>query len=134
MELRIPPKEKTRPIPRDEDRQRGKMDGSGRIEYHRSAGSGQQAQTGTGRLFHILWLCSAFYAEISFMVNKGENRSFRARVREMVDEGARTRAERGLSDTDEATRRAGQAVVERAGAALAAGTGPESQDATPIGI
>ncbi|HEX6491898.1 MAG TPA: MerR family transcriptional regulator [Candidatus Dormibacteraeota bacterium] len=57
---------------------------------------------------------------------------FRARVREMVDEGARTRAERGLSDTDEATRRAGQAVVERAGAALAAGTGPESQEATPI--
>ena len=42
---------------------------------------------------------------------------FRARVRQMVGEGARTRSERGLSDTDEATRRAGQAVVERAGAA-----------------
>ena len=57
---------------------------------------------------------------------------FRARVRQMVGEGARTRSERDLSDADEATRRAGQAVVERAGAALAAGVAPDSAEAAPI--
>ena len=57
---------------------------------------------------------------------------FRARVRQMVDEGARQRSERGISDTDEATRRAGQAVVERAGAALAEGIAPGSPEATPV--
>ena len=57
---------------------------------------------------------------------------FRARVRQMVDEGARVRSERDISDTDEATRRAGAAVVERAGAALAAGMAPDSPEATPI--
>ena len=57
---------------------------------------------------------------------------FRARVRQMVGEGARTRSERDLSDTDEATQRAGAAVVERAGAALAAGIAPDSPEATPM--
>jgi len=57
---------------------------------------------------------------------------FRARVRRMVDESARQRSERGLSDTDEATRRAGRAVIERAGAALAAGVAPDSPEAAPI--
>jgi DNA-binding transcriptional MerR regulator len=57
---------------------------------------------------------------------------FRARVRRMVDEGARRRSERDLSDTDEATQRAGRAVAERAGAALAAGVAPESPQASPI--
>jgi DNA-binding transcriptional MerR regulator len=57
---------------------------------------------------------------------------FRARVRQMVDEGARARSERDISDTDEATRRAGAAVVERAGAALSAGIAPDAPEATPI--
>ena len=57
---------------------------------------------------------------------------FRARVRQMVDEGARVRSERDISGTDEATQRAGAAVVERAGAALAAGIAPDSPEATPI--
>lgn len=54
---------------------------------------------------------------------------FRARVRQMIDEGARAR-ERG--ETDAAARRAGQAVVERAGAALAAGMAPGAPEAGPI--
>ena len=54
---------------------------------------------------------------------------FRARVRQMVDEGARVR-EHGVAD--EATQRAGQAVVERVGAALAAGTAPEDPEAAAI--
>jgi len=57
---------------------------------------------------------------------------FRARVREMVGEGARLRSKLGISDTDEATQHAGRAVVERAGAALAAGIAPDSDGATPI--
>jgi DNA-binding transcriptional MerR regulator len=57
---------------------------------------------------------------------------FRARVRQMVDEGARQRSERDISDTDEATQRAGAAVVERAGAALAAGIAPDSPEASPV--
>lgn len=57
---------------------------------------------------------------------------FRARVRQMVDEGARVRSERDIFDTDEVTQRAGAAVAERAGAALAAGIAPDSPEATPI--
>jgi DNA-binding transcriptional MerR regulator len=56
---------------------------------------------------------------------------FRARVRQMVTEGARLRAS-GISHTDEPTQRAGQAVVERGGAALAAGVAPESAEAAAI--
>lgn len=56
---------------------------------------------------------------------------FRARVRQMVTEGARLRAS-GVSHTDEPTQRAGQAVVERGGAALAAGVAPESAEAAAI--
>jgi DNA-binding transcriptional MerR regulator len=55
--------------------------------------------------------------------------AFRARVREMVDEGARVR-ERG--NIDEATQRAGRAVVERGTAALAAGISPEAPEAAAI--
>lgn len=57
---------------------------------------------------------------------------FRSRVRQMVDEGARMREARGISDTDEATQRAGAAVVERAGAALEAGVAPDAAGATAI--
>src|ERR1700681_3623054 len=52
-----------------------------------------------------------------------QDSDFRARVAQMAAEGARLRADSGLSDTDEATQRAGQAVVERAGVAGAAGVG-----------
>jgi DNA-binding transcriptional MerR regulator len=58
--------------------------------------------------------------------------SFRGRVREMVVEGERQRAASGSSPTDTATQEAGQAVVDRAGAALAAGIDPASAAAAPI--
>ena len=57
---------------------------------------------------------------------------FRARVAQMAAEGARIRAATGLSDTDAATQRAGRAVVDQAGAALASGLEPTSADAAPI--
>jgi hypothetical protein len=50
----------------------------------------------------------------------------------MVAEGARQRASSGISDTDEATQRAGQAVVERAGAALDRGVAPGTPEATAV--
>jgi DNA-binding transcriptional MerR regulator len=57
---------------------------------------------------------------------------FRARVQQMASEGARLRSRSGISDTDEATRQAGQAVVERAAAALQAGVAPDAAEAAPI--
>jgi DNA-binding transcriptional MerR regulator len=54
---------------------------------------------------------------------------FRARVRRMVEEGARARHR---SDLDEASQRAGQAVIERVGAALGAGTAPDVPEATAV--
>jgi DNA-binding transcriptional MerR regulator len=57
---------------------------------------------------------------------------FRTRVRRMVTEGARLRASSGADHNDEPTQRAGRAVVERAGAALAAGVAPESAEAAAI--
>ncbi|MGA9113993.1 MAG: MerR family transcriptional regulator [Candidatus Dormiibacterota bacterium] len=57
---------------------------------------------------------------------------FRGRVREMVVEGGRQRAAARLSPTDAATQEAGQAVVDKAGAALAAGIDPASAGAAPI--
>lgn len=69
------------------------------------------------------------WIELSSLVGDA---GFRARVRAMVDEGARVRSERGISDSDEATQAAGRAVVERAGAALAAGIAPDSVEAGPI--
>ncbi len=61
-----------------------------------------------------------------------QDSDFRARVTEMAAEGARLRAASGLSDTDGATQRAGQAVVERAGSAVAAGVDPRSDEAATI--
>ena len=58
--------------------------------------------------------------------------AFRARIRTMVREGARQRAASGTSEVDAATQRAGQAVVERVGAAVSAGISPASPDAAPI--
>lgn len=57
---------------------------------------------------------------------------FRARMRQMVTEGARLRAGSGISDSDDPTQRAGRAVVDRAGAALAAGVAPKSAEAAAI--
>ncbi|HEV7467690.1 MAG TPA: MerR family transcriptional regulator [Candidatus Dormibacteraeota bacterium] len=57
---------------------------------------------------------------------------FRARVRQMVTEGARLRATSGIGHDDEPTQRAGRAVVDRGGAALAAGVAPESAEAAAI--
>jgi DNA-binding transcriptional MerR regulator len=58
--------------------------------------------------------------------------SFRERIRQMVTEGERQRASSGISDADEATQRAGQAVVERAGAALERGVAPGTPEATAV--
>ena len=57
---------------------------------------------------------------------------FRLRIRQMVVDGERERASTGISDTDSATQAAGQAVVDRAGAALAAGVDPGSTEAAGI--
>jgi DNA-binding transcriptional MerR regulator len=58
--------------------------------------------------------------------------AFRSRVRHMVTEGARQRAASGITGTDSATQGAGQAVVERVEAAMAAGVQPDSPEAAPI--
>lgn len=58
--------------------------------------------------------------------------AFRTRVTHMAAGGARIRGATGLSDTDAATQRASQAVVDRAGGALASGIEPTSSDAAPI--
>ncbi|MBV8528711.1 MAG: MerR family transcriptional regulator [Candidatus Dormibacteraeota bacterium] len=60
------------------------------------------------------------------------DRAFRARVREMVVEGERMRAQSGISENDGPARTAGQAVVGRAGAALASGLQPHSQAAAEV--
>jgi hypothetical protein len=57
---------------------------------------------------------------------------FRERVRQMVVQGEHQRTASGISETDEATQRAGMAVVEKAGAAVAAGITPDSPGAAPI--
>ena len=61
-----------------------------------------------------------------------QDSGFRARVTQMAAEGARLRADSGLSDTDEATQRAGQAVAERAGAAITSGIDPRSDEGATI--
>jgi hypothetical protein len=69
------------------------------------------------------------WVELAGLVGDPE---FRDRVRQMIAEGERQRAATRISDTDEATQRAGQAVVEKAGAAVAAGIAPDSAQATAI--
>jgi DNA-binding transcriptional MerR regulator len=61
-----------------------------------------------------------------------QDSDFRTRVTQMASEGARIRTTTGLSDTDAATQRAGQAVLDRAAAALASGVEPTSPEAGPI--
>jgi DNA-binding transcriptional MerR regulator len=57
---------------------------------------------------------------------------FRARIRQMVTEGARQRARSGISETDTATQEAGAAVVARVTAAIVAGIPPGDRRAAPI--
>jgi DNA-binding transcriptional MerR regulator len=57
---------------------------------------------------------------------------FRERVRQMVVQGELQRKTSGISHTDEATQRAGTALVEKASAAVAAGITPDSPGAGPI--
>jgi hypothetical protein len=58
--------------------------------------------------------------------------AFRSRVRQMVTEGARQRAAKGISHTDKATQAAGEAVVKQVGAAIARSIEPGSPDAGAV--
>lgn len=69
------------------------------------------------------------WIELASLVADGD---FRARVRHMIAEGSRQRARTGISDVDEPTQRAGEAVVERAGAVLDQGITNGSPEADPI--
>lgn len=69
------------------------------------------------------------WIELAALVHDG---AFRGRVREMVIDGERMRAGSGLSENDAATQAAGQAVVDKAGAAVATGTQPDAPTAAPV--
>ena len=58
--------------------------------------------------------------------------AFRARIREMVVEGERQRAASGISETDEATQRAGQALVDGARPAASRSLATDSAEALAI--
>ena len=60
------------------------------------------------------------------------DRAFRTRVREMVIEGERMRAESTMKEDDAETRAAGQAVVDKAGAAVASGVRPDAAEAKAV--
>ncbi len=61
-----------------------------------------------------------------------QDSAFRARIREMIVEGERQRAASDITDTDEATQRAGQAVVDRAGTAVSHGVATDSAEGLAI--
>jgi DNA-binding transcriptional MerR regulator len=69
------------------------------------------------------------WVELAGLVQDSE---FRARVREMIVEGERQRAASGITETDQATQRAGQAVVDRAGTAVSQGVATDSPEALAI--
>jgi DNA-binding transcriptional MerR regulator len=69
------------------------------------------------------------WVELARLVQDSE---FRARVCEMIEEGERQRAASGMTETDEATQRAGQAVVDRAGTAVSQGVVTDSPAALAI--
>jgi DNA-binding transcriptional MerR regulator len=69
------------------------------------------------------------WVELAGLVQDSE---FRARVREMIVEGERQRAASGITETDQATQRAGQAVVDRAGTAVSQGVATDSPEARAI--
>jgi DNA-binding transcriptional MerR regulator len=61
-----------------------------------------------------------------------QDSAFRARIREMIVEGERHRSASGITETDQATQQAGQAVVDRAGTAVAQGVATDSPEALAI--
>ena len=69
------------------------------------------------------------WIELAALVN---DRAFRTRVREMVVDGERLRAQSGLLENDAPTQAAGAAVVDRAGAAVVAGIPPDARAAAPV--
>jgi DNA-binding transcriptional MerR regulator len=69
------------------------------------------------------------WVELARLVQDSE---FRARIREMIVDGERQRAASGITETDEATQRAGQAVVDRAGTAVSRGVATDSPEALAI--
>jgi DNA-binding transcriptional MerR regulator len=69
------------------------------------------------------------WVELAGLVQDSE---FRARVREMIVEGERQRAASGITETDQATQRAGQAVADRAGTAVSQGVATDSPEALAI--
>ena len=69
------------------------------------------------------------WIELAALVNDG---AFRMRVREMIVEGERQRAESSMSANDTPTQTAGYAVVEKAAAAFAAGVQPDSPAAASV--
>ena len=60
------------------------------------------------------------------------DRAFRTRVRAMVIEGERMRAESSMKEDDAPTRAAGQAVVDKATAALESGVPPNAAEAEEV--
>lgn len=69
------------------------------------------------------------WIELAALVQDTE---FRARIREMIVAGERRRADAGIADSDEATQRAAQAIVDRAGTAISDGVGTDSAEALQI--
>ena len=61
-----------------------------------------------------------------------QDSAFRTRIREMIVEGERQRAASGTTETDEATQRAGQVLVDRAGSAVSDGVATDSAEALAI--
>jgi DNA-binding transcriptional MerR regulator len=61
-----------------------------------------------------------------------QDSAFRVRIRKMIVDGERERATSGIIETDEAMQRAGQAVVDRAGAAFSQGVATDSPEALAI--
>ena len=69
------------------------------------------------------------WVELTGMV---QDSAFRTRIREMIVEGERQRAASGTTETDEATQRAGQVLVDRAGSAVSDGVATDSAEALAI--
>ncbi len=61
-----------------------------------------------------------------------QDSAFRTRIREMIVEGERQRAASGITETDEATQRAGQLLVDRASSAVSDGVATDSAEALAI--
>ena len=69
------------------------------------------------------------WVELAGLVHDAE---FRVRIREMIVEGELQRAASGITEIDEASQLAGQAVVERAGTAISNGVASNAPEARTI--